>query len=135
MFTKDQINAATAGARTGADYPKLVRNFRKLGIRSYEHIVSDGSNLYFGDNGHSVPIAHDQELIPVADSSSLFAREAEAHDFHSPAGADVLSGFLRSGREAGIAKWVSDLELMTVTYVDKAGRAVVVEPIPTSPYS
>ena len=70
MFTKDQIETLTAQARTGADYPKLVQSFKKLGIRTYEHIVADGSDIYYGDDGHSVRVALGPESIPVSDASS-----------------------------------------------------------------
>ena len=128
MFTKEQIEAATAEVRTGADYPRLVQNFKELGVRTYEHMVADGSNIYYGDENHSVRIAHKQTPIPVADGRSP-ERLKHAISIHQRGQTNYPEFCLQAG-EAGVAKWVSDLEQMTVTYVDKADRVLVVEPIP-----
>jgi uncharacterized protein YbcV (DUF1398 family) len=128
MFTKEQIEAATAEVRTGADYPRLVQNLKELGVRTYEHMVADGSNIYYGDENHSVRIAHAQKPIPVADRPSA-EKLKHAIGIHQR-GQTTYPEFCQQAGEAGVSKWDSDLEQMTVTYVDRADRVLVVEPIP-----
>ena len=66
MFTKDQIITAQAKVKSGADYPNLIQDLKAIGVRSYDHIVSDHSNMFYSNNGHSVVISHSQPSIPVA---------------------------------------------------------------------
>lgn len=60
MFAKEQIEAASAKVKNGPDYPKLILDFKTLGIKHYEHIVAGGSTIYYGDNNHFVRIDHQQ---------------------------------------------------------------------------
>jgi uncharacterized protein YbcV (DUF1398 family) len=129
MFSREQIEAATAKVRSGADYPRLVQEFKNLGIRRYEHFVVDSSNVYHGDGGYTVRIAHPQEKISVADESSA-EKLKHALAIHQR-GETTYPTFCEQAGAAGVAKWVSHLEAMTVSYIDKAGNAIAVEGIPS----
>ena len=128
MFSLQQITSAVAKVRTGADYPRLVQELKNLGIRRYEHFVADGTNVYHGDGGHAVRVDHPQEVIPVADVSSA-EKLQHALAIHQR-GETTYPMFCEQAGAAGVATWVSDLAAMTVSYIDKAGKVIVVERIP-----
>jgi uncharacterized protein YbcV (DUF1398 family) len=131
MFSKAEIDAATAKVRSGADYPRLVQELKSLGVRRYEHIVADGANLYHGDGGHSLRIAHPQDAISVADVSSA-EKLKHALSIHQR-GETTYAAFCEQAGAAGVARWVSDLGAMTVSYLDNAGNPMLVESIPAPP--
>lgn len=129
MFTKEQIQAASAKAKSGADYPRLVQDFKSIGIKKYEHIVGDGSNVYYGDDAYSVTIFHEQNPILVSDDPSV-EKLKQALSIHQQGKTDYPTFCLESGK-AGVEKWVSDLDTMTVSYLDKTGKVLLEESIPT----
>lgn len=134
-FTQSQIEAAYAKVKSGADYPKLVQDLKRLGIRTYDHIVSDGSNAFRGDQGHTVTTQHlgpAQPPIAVADHAST--EKLKHYIAIHQQGQTHYAAFCGQAGEAGVAKWVSDLEKMTCTYLDKANHAMLVEPIPVAGY-
>lgn len=133
MFTKDQIFTAQAKVKSGADYPNLIQDLKAIGVRSYDHIVSDHSNMFYGDNGHSVVISHSQPSIPVAaEPSSQKLRHSLS--IHQQGKTDYPTFCVQAG-EAGVSKWVSDLQKMTVTYKGIAGGDILIEPIPVAQQS
>jgi uncharacterized protein YbcV (DUF1398 family) len=132
MFTKEQIQEAASKVQSGADYPRLIQDLKKLGVSKYDHFVADGSNIYYGTANYSLKIEHDQELIPVNDISSAdkLKHTIKMHQ----AGQTDYPTFCLQAAEAGVEKWVSDLTKMTVSYVDKAGHTLIEEEIPTGVY-
>ena len=50
-LTEQDIKAAYAKTRTGADFPRLIQDLKKLGIVSYDHMLESGSNVFHGKNG------------------------------------------------------------------------------------
>lgn len=129
MFTKEQIQQAQSTSKGGKDFPQLVQNFKALGIVLYEHWVGNGANIYLGADDHAVKIESGQALLNVSDDSSE-EKLKHALKVHQSGQTDYPTFCLQSAG-AGVEKWVSDLNKMTVTYLDKKGKVLVVENIPT----
>ena len=130
MFTKEMIVAVQARVQSGADYPRLVQELKDMGVQSYDHVVAEGSNVYYGGGGHAVTISQSQERIPVAAQSSA-EKLRQSISIHQQGKTDYPT-FCRQAGEAGVAKWTSDLRALTVTYSDRSGKRIVVEPIPAA---
>lgn len=120
MFTKEMIPAAQAKVKSGADYPRMVQELKDMGVRSYVHYVADGSNVYHGRDGHTITMSHQQERIPVAErpSAEMLRRSLLVHQ----QGKSDYPTLCQEAGAAGVAKWTSHLEAMTVSYVDRTGR-------------
>lgn len=129
MFTKEQIQTAQAQVKSGADYPALVQAFKQLGILTYTHRVADGANTFYGADNYSVQIAYGQDAIAINEAASV-EKLQHALAIHQAGKTNYLTFCLQAG-EAGVEQWVSDLTKMTVAYLDKAGKVLIVENIPT----
>jgi Protein of unknown function (DUF1398) len=45
-ITELDIRATYSKTRTGADFPRLIQDLKKLGIVSYDHMLDSGSNVF-----------------------------------------------------------------------------------------
>jgi uncharacterized protein YbcV (DUF1398 family) len=128
MFTAALIHQAKARVRSGADYPRLVQELKRMGITKYDHFVSDGSTVYFGTDNSMVRLPETHDVIPVKSPSSLshFKKILAAHQ----AGKTDHATFCHEAAEAGVERWIADLGRMTVSYVNRAGQTMLVEKIP-----
>jgi transporter family protein len=131
-FTEADIRAAYAKVKSGPDFPALVRDLKNLGIRSYDHVLAAGANVFRGANGHAIRLGQMGPAVPVADHSDvpLLLRHIAAHQ----KGLSDYPTICRQAGEAGVAKWVSDLDAMTVTYLDTSDNVMHVEAIPAGDY-
>ena len=129
MFTKEQIQQAQSKSKGGKDFPQLVQDFKALGILLYEHWVGGGVNIYIGADDHAVKIESGQALLNVSDNSSEEKLKL-ALRIHQAGETDYPTFCLQSA-EAGVEKWVTDINKMTVSYLDKKGNVLVLENIPT----
>jgi uncharacterized protein YbcV (DUF1398 family) len=127
-FTMAQIKAAHAKVKSGADFPAYVQEMKVLGVRSYQHYVSDGHINYHGSNGFT--LLADAKWPPV-DVASRGKEDALKHalSIHQAGQTDYLA-FCRQAAEAGVAYWTVDMQQMNCTYYDKAGRTMLTEYIP-----
>ncbi|HQU83086.1 MAG TPA: DUF1398 family protein [Pyrinomonadaceae bacterium] len=129
MFTIEQINEANSKVKSGADFPRLVQEMIEMGIVANDVYVSDGHAEYFGKDDEKV--VSDALYAPLDISnesfSEEFARRLKAHQ----QGQTDYPTFCRDAAETGVEKWTLDLEKMTCTYYDKAGKEILVEQIPT----
>lgn len=124
MFTIDQIKAAHAKVKSGADFPNYIKELRGLGVKCYVNYVNDGHTEYGTVVG---PAKYDVKKIPSA--SDVKKLEA-ALKLHQGGGSDYLT-FCSQAAESGVDKWIVDLEAMTCTYFDVNNRSMVVETIPS----
>jgi uncharacterized protein YbcV (DUF1398 family) len=129
MFTINQIKAAHAKVRSGADFPSYIQELKGLGITSYEHFLSDGHIVYYGSNDCS--LMGDAKWSPTkitdqADSSKLKAALA----IHQQGATDYPT-FCRQAAAAGVEKWIVDLGKMLCVYFDIKGNELIVETIST----
>lgn len=99
-------------------------------MQTYDHPLAAGANLFRGANGHLVPAENMGPAVPVAERAdgSLLRTHISAHRRGE---SDYPTLCVQAG-SAGVAKWTSDLHAMTCTYFDRAGRILLVEPIPQS---
>ncbi len=128
MFTVEQMKAAHAKVKTGADFPAYVQEIKGLGLVYYEFWVKDGSLVYHGDHGYSVSREGSYALQRIAASGSS-EKLRYTILIHQQGQTDFLT-FCRQAAEAGVEKWVVDTEKMFCTYYDLAGNPLVEEPIP-----
>jgi uncharacterized protein YbcV (DUF1398 family) len=129
MFTKEEIQEAQSKSKGGKDFPQLVQDFKTMGILLYEHWVGNGENIYFGANNYTVKIESAQALLNVNDHSSEEKLKL-ALKIHQAGQTDYPTFCLQSA-EAGVEKWVTDMNKLTVAYLDKKGNTLVLENIPT----
>ncbi|ACU63760.1 DUF1398 domain-containing protein [Chitinophaga pinensis] len=133
MFTLQQLKAAHAKVKTGADFPRYVQEIKGMGLRRYEYLVQDGTTVYYGDDNHqveSIPIYDPQEI----NSSSSAAALRHTIAIHQQGQTDFLT-FCQQAANAGVEKWVIDTERMVCTYLDKNGAVLIEEPIPQGDYA
>jgi len=128
MFTIEQIKAAHAKVKSGADFPRYVQELKTLGIKGYEHYVTDGHTQYSGDNGYSLNSAgaYQQVAIAATGSKEMLAHALSIHQ----QGQTSYPTFCQQAAEAGVEKWVNDFNKMTCTYYDLQGNSLIEEQIP-----
>ncbi len=128
-FTLEQIREAHASVKTGADFPAYIQEMKKLGVQSYEHFVSDGHIIYLGieDFILSAPPKWDGIAIASKAQKDKLQQEIKIHQ-------EGLTGlFPRSAgipAEAGVEKWLVDMQNMMCIYYDPIGNEMIAEPIP-----
>lgn len=127
-FTEQEIRAAYAKTRTGADFPRLIRDLKALGIVSYDHLLETGSNTFYDRNGRSVVLANNGPAVTVSPQPNreLLKKYISLHQ----SGLTSYPTLCGQASEAGVAKWTCDLIAMTCMYFDKSGRKLHVELIP-----
>jgi uncharacterized protein YbcV (DUF1398 family) len=130
--TAENIKEIYARPRSGADFPRLIRELKNAGIRSYHHMMATGANVFHGRRGEVLTLEKMGPACPVAERVDLEALQK------------IISGHQRGLTDyaalcglvgkAGIEKWVCDLAAMTCSYFDRAGQKVHVERIPDGQY-
>jgi uncharacterized protein YbcV (DUF1398 family) len=131
-FTEEGIRAAYARTRTGADFPRLIQDLKKLGIVSYDHMVEFGSNVFRDRHCQSASLRKMGLSVPVSDSADVELLKRHISDHQS--GLTNYPELCGLAGAAGVEKWTSDLLAMTCTYFDKSGRRMHEELIPTGDY-
>lgn len=128
MFTLEQIKAAHAKVKSGADFPNYVQDLIQLGVIYYETYVIDGHTEYYGIAGYKVtsgPVY--DNLIIVAESDRIsFQNDLKAHQ----RGLTNYMAFCNDCARSGIAKWTMDMKQKTCIYYDLSGNEMLMEKIP-----
>lgn len=128
MFTVAQIEKAHEKVKSGADFPKYIREIKEMGVLGFETWVSDSHTEYFGANNYktlSQPQYDDLTISEITNKEN-FVSKLKAHQN----GQTDYATFCNDCAETGIEKWLVDLKKMTCTYFDKAGEEILVEQIP-----
>lgn len=128
MFTTDQIAAAHAKVKSGADFPRYIEDIKRLGVTGFETRVTDSQTVYYGKDGYqasSQPMYAPLDIAAHSDTAA-FARYLQQHQ----QGLTGYMDFCRHCAETGVEKWVVRLADMTCTYYDTAGHTVLTEQIP-----
>lgn len=128
MFTKDQIYDAFSKVKSGADFPQLVQDLKTIGVTYYDNFVSDGQTNYYGINDFVINGEPKYPEMEVNENSSS-ERLKQAITIHQQGQTDYPT-FCKQAAEAGVEKWQTNMIEMTVTYLDKKGQKLIVEPIP-----
>ena len=128
MFTLEQIKQRHSKVKSGADFPKYIRDLRVLGVNNYITYVADGHVEYFGDANFHLKSDPKYSIINVSEKNE----NDKFKDYlktHQQGKSDYLT-FCKQAAETGIEKWVVLLNEMTCTYYDKKGNQVLVENVP-----
>lgn len=128
MFTKDEIQGAFAKVKSGADFPQFVQDLKSIGVLHYDNFVSDGRTKYYGENQFVLEGAAKYPPMGVNDVSSA-EKLIHAISIHQQGQTDYPT-FCQQAADAGVEKWNTNMIEMMVTYLDKAGEKLTVEPIP-----
>ena len=128
MFTLEQIHIASAKVKSGADFPQLIQDLKAIGVSHYDTFVADGRTKYYGSESFELD---SDSKYPKMQINTISSAEQLKHaiSIHQHGQTDYLT-FCQQASDAGVEKWTSDLMAMTVTYLDKKGSILTVEPIP-----
>ncbi|HEM5093575.1 TPA: DUF1398 family protein [Streptococcus suis] len=128
MFTLEAINQGHEQF-TGPDFPKLIAYFKDLSMVENTVDIQSGQVTYRSQTGQTLEKQGYQATVPVSDQANLdqFVTILRNHQ----AGQTDFLTFCQETAEAGIYKWVTDLEAMTCSYVDKVEQPVFVEAVPS----
>lgn len=128
MFTLNQIKEAHSRVKSGADFPQYIQDIFKLGVTSYSTFVTDGHSIFCGDDDYMIQSPDKYNPIPIEETAAVSELE-KALKIHQAGGSDYMT-FCRQAADAGVEKWVTDIQHMTCTYYDISGNALIVEVIP-----
>ena len=133
MFTLQQIKAAHAKVKTGADFPRYIQEIKQLGLIKYVFNVKDGSIIYYGTGDHRVEAGalYEPMSINLIASPEKLRRTISIHQ----QGQTDFPTFCEQAAECGVEKWQIDTQKMLCTYLDKEGNSMVSEPIPEEDYA
>lgn len=128
MFTAEQIKAAHAKVKSGADFPQYVKDLIQLGVTSYETYVSDGHTEYHGTDGYTATSGAKYERLAIADNAnaSRFKTGLKEHQ----EGKTDYPAFCTLCAASGIDKWIVDMNEGACSYYDKGGNTLFTEKIP-----
>jgi uncharacterized protein YbcV (DUF1398 family) len=128
MFTIEQIQAAHAKVKSGADFPNYIKELITLGVTGYETYVADGHTDYYGNDGYKKTSPSKYGMLPIAGQSNAerFKKELKEHQ----QGKTDYPNFCKMSADTGVEKWVLDMGKMTCTYFDKSGNEILVETVP-----
>ncbi|MBK8489321.1 MAG: DUF1398 domain-containing protein [Saprospirales bacterium] len=127
MFTSEQIHEAFAKVKSGADFPRFVQDLKKMGVTHYDNFVSDGRTICYGQKDFTLIGDSKYPDMNVNDISSA-DKLKHAISIHQQGQTDYLT-FCQQAADAGVEKWITHMIEMTVTYLDKEGKKLIVEPI------
>ena len=128
MFTIAQIESAHSKVKSGADFPNYISDIKLLGVKGFTTYVSDSHTVYQSADGREIRSEGKYEPMTIAANSDIPHFEAQLKA-HQQGKTDYFT-FCNDCAETGIEKWVVDLDNMTCIYYDKAGKEILVEPIP-----
>ncbi len=132
MFTLQQMKAAHAKVKSGADFPAYVREIKQLGLVHYDFMVRDGRTVYHGTNAFQISSNSIYAEKTISDKPSpAVVRQIIAE--HQQGKSDFLT-FCSLVADAGVEKWVVNTQAMLCSYYDLSGNSMVMEPITDDGY-
>lgn len=132
MFTVQQIKAVHATVRTGADFPRYVREIKALGLVKYEFMVEDGRTIYFGENNYQVEAPPIYPVKTINPNPLTAQMEQNIRDHQ--AGKSDFPGICAQAAAAGVHHWEVNAVTMMCNYYDINGQKMIAEPIPQNDY-
>ncbi|MEI5984503.1 MULTISPECIES: DUF1398 domain-containing protein [Sphingobacterium] len=127
MFSIKQIEEAHSRVSTGADFPRYIAEIRNLGVTSFKFNVSDGKEIYFGENSYEAVSEPKYDPIKIQSEVNFptFTKELIDHQ----QGKTDFPHFIKICAENGVNNWIVDLEKMVCTYFDSHGNKILQEPL------
>jgi uncharacterized protein YbcV (DUF1398 family) len=129
MFSIAEIKTAELKIKTGADFPQFVKEIKALGVKRNDVYVSNGLSVYFDSDDHSVQASPEGYLDLVINEESSKEKLEHALKIHQKGETDYFT-FCKQAADAGVEKWVIDLNAMTCIYLDTEQNELVKEEIP-----
>ncbi|WP_293306065.1 DUF1398 domain-containing protein [Pedobacter sp. UBA5917] len=130
MFTIENIRAAESKIKTGADFPRFIKEIKELGVKRNDVYVNNGLSIYFDDDDNVQQASPEEYPSLIINEESSAGKLEHALKVHQHGETDYFT-FCKQAADAGVEKWVIDLEEMTCTYLDTEGNELVKETIPT----
>ncbi|MFD2581891.1 DUF1398 domain-containing protein [Pedobacter vanadiisoli] len=130
MFTIEDIRAAEVKIKTGADFPRFIKEIKRLGVKRNDVYVGNGLSIYFDDEDNALQASPEEYPNLVINEESSAGKLEHALKIHQQGETDYLT-FCKQAADAGVEKWVTDLEEMTCTYLDAEGNELIKEKIPS----
>lgn len=128
MFTLEQIKAAHANVKSGADFPRYFDDIKALGVTWYETFVTDGHTVYHGTNDYETTSPARYTALPIA--AVAHPQQFQADLLAHQQGRTDYPTFCGHCAVLGVAKWIVRMEARTCTYYDQDNRVVLAEAIP-----
>lgn len=128
MFTIEKIENAHKKVKSGADFPKYIKEIKKFGVLSFETWTRDSHTVYYGKDNYTAQSQPQYEVLMVSKVSNIenFTFELKKHQ----KGETNYFEFCKNCAENGIEKWIVDLEEMKCIYFDMSGNEILTEMIP-----
>ncbi len=124
----DQIHDAFKKVSSGADFPQFVQDLKSIGVTYYDNYVADGRTIYYGTNHYTVD-GETKYASLIVNTNSSADKLKHSISIHQQGQTDYPT-FCMQAAAAGVNKWTTHMIEMTVTYLDKQGTTLTVEPIP-----
>jgi uncharacterized protein YbcV (DUF1398 family) len=129
MFTIENIQVAESKIKTGADFPQFIKEIKEMGVKRNDVYVSNGLSIYFDDEDNVQQMSPDEYPTLIINDEPSAGKLTHALEIHQKGETDYFT-FCKQAADAGVEKWVTDLEEMTCTYLDSEGNELVKETIP-----
>lgn len=129
MFTLQQIELAAQNIKSGADFPNFIKQLKEMGVTRNDVFVINGMSVYYGTGDETVESSALYESLLIAETGDENALK-EALKIHQQGQTDYFT-FCKQAAEAGVEKWITDINVMTVSYLASDGTVLVVEKIPS----
>jgi uncharacterized protein YbcV (DUF1398 family) len=120
----DDVHVRLGRAESMGDY---LRALAAIGVIRFESFLTDGHTEYVGADGHRVvsPAHHDVLTVAEMSDATAFLEHLRRHRDKETSYVEMSAGLAASG----IEKWVGDTGALTMTYLDGAGAALLVDPV------
>lgn len=128
MFTLEQIKAAHAKVKSGADFPSYIQELIKLGLLRYTQFVNDGHTVYVGKDDYTIQSDAKYPAFTISTNADA-ERLKQDLKIHQQGGTNYMT-FCEQAAAAGVETWIVDMHNMTCTYYDKNGNEMLAEKIP-----
>jgi uncharacterized protein YbcV (DUF1398 family) len=129
MFTIENIQVAESKIKTGADFPQFIKEIKEMGVKRNDVYISNGLSIYFDDEDNVQQMSPDEYPALIINDEPSAGKLTHALEIHQKGETDYFT-FCKQAADAGVEKWVTDLEEMTCTYLDSEGNELVKETIP-----
>ncbi|MEZ4809866.1 MAG: DUF1398 family protein [Allomuricauda sp.] len=130
MFTVEQIEFAHGKVKSGAEFPKYIKEIKEIGVIAFETWVTDSHTKYYGKDGFQTKSKPKYERLTIADYCDKEKFEGYLK-IHQKGETDYFT-FCKHCAKTGIEKWNVNLDKMTCIYYDKAGNEILLEIVPTA---
>ena len=127
MFTLQQIEQIHNKFGNASNIGEYLQQLHKIGVVRQDSFIADGHSEYYNSQDQKLASApmYDKLTISKKTNEQSFKKHLDLHN----QGRTSYIEMSQSLAESGIEKWTFDTVKMTITYLDKQGMAVLVEPI------